>query len=115
MPDKAQNKAKDERKSRGRGFAGMDRERQRQIASEGGRAAHRQGRAHEFTSEEAREAGRKGGQASGGGRRRKAQPATAASLRHPGDNGSETQAGTQHLRPEPAYAGGKIETSDPTG
>ncbi|GMU20225.1 MAG: hypothetical protein AMXMBFR13_03230 [Phycisphaerae bacterium] len=49
---------------RGRGFAGMEPERQRQIASEGGRAAHAQGTAHEFTSEEAREAGRKGGEAS---------------------------------------------------
>ena len=46
-----------------RGFASMDPERQRQIASEGGRAAHEKGTAHEFTPEEAREAGRKGGQA----------------------------------------------------
>ncbi|WP_221087997.1 KGG domain-containing protein [Deinococcus aquaedulcis] len=51
----------------GRGFAGMDPERQRAIAAEGGRAAHASGNAHEFTSEEAREAGRKGGQASRGG------------------------------------------------
>lgn len=51
----------------GRGFASMDEEKQREIASEGGRAAHRSGNAHEFTSEEAREAGRKGGEASGGG------------------------------------------------
>jgi len=42
-----------------RGFAGMDAEKQRQIASKGGKAAHQKGRAHEFTSEEAREAGRK--------------------------------------------------------
>lgn len=45
-----------------RGFASMDPERQREIASEGGRAAHASGNAHEFTSEEAREAGRKGGE-----------------------------------------------------
>lgn len=51
-----------------RGFAGMDPERQREIARKGGRAAHQQGTAHEFTSEEARAAGRKGGQASRGGR-----------------------------------------------
>src|SRR5215218_2472059 len=51
-----------------RGFASMDPERQREIASEGGKAAHESGNAHEFTSEEAREAGRKGGEASGGGR-----------------------------------------------
>ena len=46
-----------------RGFAAMSPERQKAIASEGGRAAHRQGVAHEWSSEEARQAGRKGGQA----------------------------------------------------
>ena len=51
----------------GRGFAGMDPEEQRRIASEGGKAAHESGHAHEFDSEEAREAGRKGGEASRGG------------------------------------------------
>jgi general stress protein YciG len=45
-----------------RGFAAMDPERQREIASKGGRVAHLRGNAHEFTPEEAREAGRKGGQ-----------------------------------------------------
>ena len=40
-----------------RGFASMDPNQQRAIASEGGRAAHRSGNAHEFTSEEARRAG----------------------------------------------------------
>jgi general stress protein YciG len=39
----------------------MDPERQREIASEGGKAAHASGNAHEFDSQEAREAGRKGG------------------------------------------------------
>ncbi|WP_400193534.1 KGG domain-containing protein [Hymenobacter sp. B81] len=47
-----------------RGFASMDPEAQRRIASEGGRASHASGRGHEWTSQEAREAGRKGGQAS---------------------------------------------------
>jgi general stress protein YciG len=46
-----------------RGFAAMDPDRQREIAKMGGRAAHTQGRAHEFTPDEAREAGRKGGYA----------------------------------------------------
>ncbi len=60
-----------------RGFASMDPERQREIASEGGRAAHASGNAHEFTSEEARKAGsmshkndgnrQSGSQGSGGG------------------------------------------------
>lgn len=54
-----------------RGFASMDPEKQRQIASKGGRAAHEKGTAHEFSPEEAREAGRKGGQSSRGGSRRK--------------------------------------------
>lgn len=42
-----------------RGFAAMDKAEQREIASQGGRAAHRNGNAHHFTSEEARAAGRK--------------------------------------------------------
>jgi general stress protein YciG len=46
-----------------RGFASMDKEKQRRIASLGGQAAHQKGLAHEFTPEEAREAGRKGGAA----------------------------------------------------
>jgi len=52
-----------------RGFASMDPQRQRQIASLGGRAAHEKGTAHEFTAQEAREAGRKGGMARSAGRR----------------------------------------------
>jgi general stress protein YciG len=45
-----------------RGFASMDRIRQREIASKGGRAAHQKGTAHEWTADEARVAGRKGGE-----------------------------------------------------
>jgi general stress protein YciG len=47
----------------GRGFAGMDPAKQKEIASKGGKASHEKGTAHEFTPEEAREAGRKGGKA----------------------------------------------------
>lgn len=82
-----------------RGFASMDPEKQRQIASKGGKAshargtaheftseeasragrkAHAQGNAHEWTSEEAREAGRKGGQASGSNRANQANRARAS-------------------------------------
>ncbi len=50
-----------------RGFASMDEAKQREIASKGGKAAHEKGTAHEFTSEEARAAGRKGGEARGRG------------------------------------------------
>lgn len=47
-----------------RGFASMDKEKQRAIASSGGKAAHIKGTAHEWTREEARVAGRKGGSVS---------------------------------------------------
>jgi hypothetical protein len=53
-----------------RGFASMSADKQREIASKGGRAAHEKGTAHEWTPDEARAAGRKGGQISRGGRGR---------------------------------------------
>lgn len=52
-----------------RGFASMDKGKQREIASKGGKAAHAQGSAHEWNTAEAKEAGRKGGERS---RKRKA-------------------------------------------
>ena len=58
------------RRKERRGFASMSPEKQREIASKGGRAAHTKGTAHEWTSEEARSAGRKGGMISRGGRGR---------------------------------------------
>ena len=67
----------------------MDRAKQREIASKGGKAAHQKGTAHEWTSEEARDAGRKGGIASH--QRRREQ------LGGPGDEGSSSE-------PEPAGA-----------
>ena len=57
------NQGASQRRTSARGFASMDPKRQREIASQGGRAAHEKGTAHEFTSEEARQAGSKGGQA----------------------------------------------------
>ena len=65
-----------------RGFASMERAKQREIASKGGKAAHQKGTAHEWTSEEAREAGRKGGMASH--RRRKQMMET------PGETANES-------------------------
>lgn len=59
----AERKGKEGRS--GRGFASMDEGKQREIARKGGKAAHKAGTAHEFSSEEASEAGRKGGLASG--------------------------------------------------
>jgi hypothetical protein len=52
----------------------MSPEKQREIASKGGRAAHEKGTAHEWTADEARSAGRKGGQVSRGGRGRLIEP-----------------------------------------
>ncbi len=67
MPNETQNADAERNVSKkgtsNRGFASMDIQKQREIASKGGKAAHASGHAHEFTSEEAREAGRKGGQA----------------------------------------------------
>jgi general stress protein YciG len=71
-----------------RGFASMDRNKQREIASKGGKAAHQKGTAHEWTSEEAREAGRKGGMASH--RRKQQQSGQGGSdLENPRDTGSQ--------------------------
>jgi general stress protein YciG len=61
----ADNNQGGNRNSSGRGFASMDPEQQREIASKGGKAAHEKGTANEFDSESGREAGRKGGQARG--------------------------------------------------
>jgi len=61
----AQNKG-----SSRRGFAAMDEDKQREIAAKGGRAAHAKGVAHQFTTEEARRAGRIGGLASRGSRKK---------------------------------------------
>ena len=57
-------------KKQRRGFASMASEKQREIASKGGRAAHQKGTAHEWSPQEAQTAGRKGGQISRGGRGR---------------------------------------------
>ena len=72
-----------------RGFASMDRNKQREIASKGGKGAHQKGTAHEWTSEEAREAGRKGGMAS---HRRKQQQQGGGS-ESSGSAGSESGGG----------------------
>ena len=79
-----------------RGFASMDRSKQRDIASKGGKAAHQKGTAHEWTSEEAREAGRKGGMAS---HRRKQEQ----------QQGGNTEGGGNSNNPESAAGGGNPE------
>ena len=82
-----------EARPRRRGFAAMDRDRVKEIASKGGKAAHAAGTAHQFSSDEARNAGRKGGMAPhvrrGGVRRRPAESSgqgTAQKHDRPSDN-----------------------------
>ncbi len=73
----------------------MDRSKQREIASKGGKAAHQKGTAHEWTSEEAREAGRKGGMAS---HRRKQQEQSGGEMPGgPGGNGDEQNASAERF------------------
>lgn len=60
-PETERNETAEPKRTAHRGFAAMDPEKQKRIASEGGRAAHKQGVAHEWNRDEAREAGRKGG------------------------------------------------------
>ncbi len=84
QPNEGQSTAPtaEERPRRRRGFAAMDRDRVREIASKGGKAAHSAGTAHQFSSDEARVAGRKGGMAPhvrrGGVRRRPTQDVASA-------------------------------------
>jgi len=73
------------RRKERRGFASMSPEKQREIASKGGRAAHLKGTAHEWTSEEARSAGRKGGMISRGGRGRLASGEEGESSENAGE------------------------------
>jgi hypothetical protein len=70
----------------------MSAEKQREIASKGGRAAHEKGTAHEWTADEARNAGRKGGQVSRGGRGRLVVPAEAPEPRAAIDDPAENRA-----------------------
>lgn len=79
-----------------RGFAAMDRARVSEIASKGGKAAHAAGTAHQFTSEEARIAGRKGGLAPHvrrGRGPRQPQPAPAQPTEQTGEAGKEAKPG----------------------
>ena len=83
-----------------RGFASMDRSKQRDIASKGGKAAHQKGTAHEWTSEEAREAGRKGGMASHRRKQEQQQqqmPETGNTESATGSGNTEQMMGTDNL------------------
>lgn len=106
MPsDNNQGTGQDESRTRplGRGFASMDPERQREIASHGGRAAHERGTAHEFTSAEAREAGSKGGKVAH--ERGTAHEFDSEEARAAGRKGGEA-SGAQRQAHHPSQPGG---------
>jgi uncharacterized protein len=95
-----------------RGFASMDRMKQREIASKGGKAAHQKGTAHEWTSEEARDAGRKGGIASHRRRRELlAQQNTGSNTSSTSDMGRSTGDETRASAREESssFSGGSSE------
>jgi len=77
----------EQQRTRNSGFASMDANKQKEIARKGGMAAHRKGTAHEFTSEEARAAGRKGGERSAERRR---TTAGSSSTGHPAGTAEST-------------------------
>lgn len=102
--------------SRPRGFAAMNEERQRQIASKGGRAAHEKGTAHEFTKDEARAAGKKGGEAVSQNRRHMAEIGRKGGERvsqdrehmaHIGRKGGEAVSGDRQHMAEIGRRGGE--------
>lgn len=87
------------------GFASMDEEKQREIASKGGKAAHKKGTAHEFTSEEAREAGQKGGQVAH--EKGTAHEFTSEEAREAGRKGGEAVSKDREHMSEIGRKGGK--------
>ncbi|CAN5592117.1 hypothetical protein BH10PLA1_BH10PLA1_03840 [soil metagenome] len=87
-----------------RGFASMNLEKQREIARKGGKAAHEKGTAHEFTTDEARAAGRKGGERVSANRAHMAEigrlGGKRSAVRRSRHNGQDQAAGaTQHVDP----------------
>lgn len=87
--------------TKNRGFASMDPARQREIASEGGKAAHQKGTAHEFTSEEARRAG-----SMSHGNRQSAEASSRSTARSSVKQGSE-QGGNRSGADESERGGDK--------
>lgn len=92
--------------TRNRGFASMNAEKQREIARKGGRAAHEKGTAHEFSPDEARAAGRKGGQRVSADRQHMAEI---------GRLGGRSSAGRRTPRPDDANATGENNGTVPGG
>ncbi|MEA2734936.1 MAG: uncharacterized protein QOE14_1387 [Humisphaera sp.] len=105
-------------RTRNRGFASMDAHRQREIARKGGRAAHEKGKAHEFTPDEARAAGRKGGEKVSVNRKHMAEIGrrggrSSAQRRRPGsnENGNGNGAGASEESSSSSMANGAEQTS----
>jgi general stress protein YciG len=99
--------------TRNRGFASMDREKQREIARKGGKAAHEKGTAHEFTADEARAAGRKGGERVSSDRAHmsrigrlggKSSAGRRATKGSPEEGGEESTPGTRSARSDTSDA-----------
>src|SRR6185312_1488781 len=95
--------------TRNRGFASMDREKQREIARKGGRAAHEKGTAHEFTPDEARAAGRKGGERVSADRDHMSRIGRLGGKHSAGRRQTTRHAGpapgTEEMPPEPGASG----------
>ena len=96
-------------RTRNRGFASMDAHRQREIARKGGRAAHEKGKAHEFTPDEARAAGRKGGEKVSLNRKHMAEIGrrggrSSAQRRRPGGNSENEQSPMAQAEQEHEFA-----------
>ncbi len=94
-----------------RGFASMDAEKRREIASKGGKAAHAQGSAHEFTPEEARIAGRKGGEAAHA--RGTAHQFTPEEAREAGRKGGQARSARAASRTTPEPHNPQAQTPPP--
>src|SRR5437764_15487748 len=99
--------------TRNRGFASMDAHRQKEIARKGGRAAHEKGKAHEFTPDEARAAGRKGGEKVSVNRKHMAEIGrrggrSSAQRRRPGANGEQSSQQDNGLSSSPEMQGGMM-------
>jgi general stress protein YciG len=99
-----------------RGFASMDRAKQREIASKGGKAAHQKGTAHEWTSEEARDAGRKGGIASHQRRREQMSNPDAPAGTGGAESSDDMKASesSESMRGSSSYSSGFRSSSSPS-
>ena len=98
-----------------RGFASMDAQKQREIASKGGRAAHEKGTAHEFDSSEAKAAGRKGGRVAherGTAHEFTSQEARTAGRKGGQSRGKRTQVQQPSAEPREMSEEPKLQPSD---